>query len=290
MGKIEAQSIGRNQRALLLHMFAQDLPQRPVQQMGGGVIERDCGAAFAIDARLELVAHTDLAGLEHADVRKRGAELARVPDDEARRRAGECARVAHLAAAFGVERRMVQHHLAFLARQHPIDHGAVEYQGTDPTWTRQSIVPGEIRSSRQLNRFAEVRAELARGTRSDALRLHGRIETRLVDGKPALACDIRRQIEREAIGIVQSEHRLARNHRGFQLRGGRVQQGHAGCQGLGESALFLRENLRSTRLAAHELGVIRTHLAHQGHHQLVKERLRLAELVTMTDGAANDAP
>ena len=53
-------------------------------------------------------------------------------------------------------------------------------------------------------------AELARGARALALRLHRLLEARLVDGEPALARDVGRQVHREAVGVVELEDRVAR--------------------------------------------------------------------------------
>jgi hypothetical protein len=133
MREIETQSICGDQRAFLLHMLAEHFSQRCVQQVRRGVIERDGRAALGIDLRLDFIADSKLAGLEHADVRERRADLLRVAHREAcgaslRRASAEDAGIADLTAAFRVERRMVEHHLPFLAGCSAIDHGAVENQ------------------------------------------------------------------------------------------------------------------------------------------------------------------
>ena len=56
MAEVEAQAIGRDHRTRLLHVRAEHLAQRPVQDVGGGVIAADAVAAHAVDRGLHLVA------------------------------------------------------------------------------------------------------------------------------------------------------------------------------------------------------------------------------------------
>ena len=65
MGEIEAQTIGRDQRAFLRDMVAENLAQSLVKQMRGGMIGADGGAALVIDVEFERHAELDLAVLDH---------------------------------------------------------------------------------------------------------------------------------------------------------------------------------------------------------------------------------
>ena len=49
VAEVEAQAIGGDQRALLLHVVAEHLAQGPVQEVGGGVVAADGVAAVAVD-------------------------------------------------------------------------------------------------------------------------------------------------------------------------------------------------------------------------------------------------
>ena len=49
MGEVEPQPVGRDQRALLRHVIAEHLPQRLVQEVGGGMICADGAAPLVID-------------------------------------------------------------------------------------------------------------------------------------------------------------------------------------------------------------------------------------------------
>ena len=61
VAEVEAQPVGRHQRALLLDVVAQHLAQGPVQQVGGGVVAADGVAALDVDGGGGLLAGHDLA-------------------------------------------------------------------------------------------------------------------------------------------------------------------------------------------------------------------------------------
>ena len=212
MREIEAQAIGRHQRPLLLDMFAQHLSQGGMQEMRGGMIQRDRLAAITVDFGRDLVSDAQLTRVEHSYMRERRAYLPRVPYREMCGRADQRAGITYLTAAFRIKRCVIQHDLPFLPRPHGLNHRSVENQRRDFTLACQTIVSGKLSLPGQLDGLPQINAELTRGAGPAALRVHGRIETRLIDRQTALACDIRRQIEREAIGIVKPEDRLAGNH------------------------------------------------------------------------------
>ena len=61
VAEVEAQPVGGDQRALLLDVLAQHLAQRPVQQVGGGVVAADGVAALDVDGGGDQLAGLDLA-------------------------------------------------------------------------------------------------------------------------------------------------------------------------------------------------------------------------------------
>ena len=68
VAEIEAQAIRCYERALLLHVVAEDLAQRPVQDVRAGVIAPDRVAAGDVDGRHRLLAGRDLAFDDAGDV------------------------------------------------------------------------------------------------------------------------------------------------------------------------------------------------------------------------------
>src|ERR1019366_5675174 len=163
MREIEAQAIRRNQRSLLLNMFAQHLSQGGMQEVRGGVIQRNRRAAITVDLSIDLVSDAQLTRVEHSHMRERQAYLPRVPHRESCSRAGQRARITYLTAAFRIKRRVIQHDLPFLPRPHGVDYRAVENQRRDFTLACQTIVSGKQSLPGQLDGLPQISAEPARG-------------------------------------------------------------------------------------------------------------------------------
>ena len=72
MREVEAQPVGRDQRALLRHVIAQHLAQRLVQQMRGGMVLADGGAARVIDLQQQRIADLQRALLHRDEMRRTG--------------------------------------------------------------------------------------------------------------------------------------------------------------------------------------------------------------------------
>src|SRR5260370_13510049 len=111
MRKIESQPVGGHQRTLLLDMRAENLPQCGVQQVSGGMIERDGFSTLNVDLRGHHIAYMQFTAFEHPDMGKRCAYLLGVAHGKPRPGALEDARIADLAAAFRIERCVVEDHL-----------------------------------------------------------------------------------------------------------------------------------------------------------------------------------
>ena len=85
LAEIEAQAVGRHQRALLGDVIAEAAAQRLVQQMGGGVVGAQRRAARAVDAHLQRIADGDAALGHRAQMDMEIAELLLgVVDDDLR--------------------------------------------------------------------------------------------------------------------------------------------------------------------------------------------------------------
>ncbi len=116
--EVEAQVAGIDQRARLLHVRAQHIAQRGVQQVRAGMVAHGRVADVGIDHRVDFVANMNrllgddamrahaLHGIGHAlDLGDDGVVVVGV----------EPANVANLSAGIGVERGVVEHDLAALA-------------------------------------------------------------------------------------------------------------------------------------------------------------------------------
>ena len=107
MREVEAQLVGIDQRAGLMHRTAEHVAQRVMQDVGRGMIEARGVAAEAIDFELDARAAGEVGGVaaqDAPDMNDRAFGFARVGHFEKRARCGlDNAAVADLAAAFGIE-------------------------------------------------------------------------------------------------------------------------------------------------------------------------------------------
>ena len=216
------------------------------------------------------------------------AELARVGHDEPRIPGDEHAAVADLAAALGVERRRVEDHLALLARAQCLHRILAAEKCHDAAAAALVLVAGEGGLALDRDAGAQVDPELARRPRPGPLLLHRRLEPGLVDREATLARDVVRQVHREAEGVVQAEDRLARNLLARQLADRAVEQRHALRERLGEALLFLLQHALDVRALRAQLGIRVAHFLVERGHDLVEERLALAEHEAVADRAADD--
>ena len=110
MSEVEAQLVGIDERARLMHRTAEDIAQRVVQDVGRGMIEHRSVAPQPIDLELDARAACEVAGVtaqNASDVNDRTFSLARI------RYFKQCARyglnhaaISDLPAAFGIEGRL----------------------------------------------------------------------------------------------------------------------------------------------------------------------------------------
>ena len=116
---VEAQPVGRHQRALLRDVLAEMAAQRLVQQMGRRMVGAQLGAADRVDGHDDVVADLELAlldlgvmGMQVADASSARRAIAASPLAPTKRPVSPM-----LAAGFGIERRLVGHDPAGLARR-----------------------------------------------------------------------------------------------------------------------------------------------------------------------------
>ncbi len=107
---VEAQAVGRVEAALLRHVVAEAAAQGLVQQMRRRVVGADVGAPDMIHFGQHRRTGRDLAFGYAADMDEQVAQLLlRIGDVDAEAGAADGAGIAHLPAALGIERRLVEH-------------------------------------------------------------------------------------------------------------------------------------------------------------------------------------
>jgi hypothetical protein len=214
----------------------------------------------------------------------RGLDLQGVLDKDARDRIAQLAGVADLAARLGIERRVVEHDDRVVAGARDLDRAAVDIERDD-----LCAVVGERVVAVERRVGAAVREplgdlELRCCARLFTLPAHRRLEAGGVDRDAALAADIGRQIEREAVGVVQLERELAAQRAfrpaGRLAFGSGTQLGQFGLEdlhpvrdGLEEAFLLLLQHIGRALLVAPQLRIGLTHFGREVGDELVEERL-----------------
>ena len=109
LGVVEAEVIGRDERAGLSDVVAEDLAQGRVEQVRGRVVARRVLPSRAVDDRLHLLANFDVPSRYATNVRDHIAEGTSIGHLDLGDGSAQNAGVSHLPAAFGVERRLIEH-------------------------------------------------------------------------------------------------------------------------------------------------------------------------------------
>ena len=184
---------------------------------------------------------------------------------------------------------MVQHHLAGFARFQTLHLRPIANKSHDRASGCGVFIATEIDAAFQFHGVTQVYAELARRTGAVALRFHGGREAGFVDGEAAFTCHVRSEVHGETVGVVQLEYGFAGDSSAFQRRNGAFEQGHAVDQCFGEALFFLAQHPGHVVASRAQFRVGLAHDSVEICHQVREERLRLAQLVAVTNGATNDA-
>ena len=124
---------------------------------------------------------------------------------------GDDAAVGDLAARLGVQSRLGEDHLDDLARARAIDGHAVDQDAEHGRLGLEVGVPGEdglalgpqVAIDARVGELALARPRVR--LRARPLLLHEGVERGAVDGEARLLRDLERQVDREAVGVVQEE-------------------------------------------------------------------------------------
>ena len=238
-----------------------------------------------VDLGVRARAHGDLAFAHGAAVHDEpGDRRLHVGDVDDVPVAADPAGVGLLAAALGVERGAVEDHLDGRARARRGHPDAVDDEPDDLRLGHQVGVAEERGAARGVEHGAVGRAVgvavLVRGgvgLGPAALLGHQRAEALLVDGQPGLGGHLQREVDREAVGVVQLERLVAGQLGGARLpgRGGRAFEDlRAGGERLEEGLLLDPHDGGDALEVGGELRVGRGHgvahdLGERGQHRLV---------------------
>ena len=288
--EVEAQSIGCDERARLLDVRAQNLPERGVEQVRRGVIAPDRIAARGVDRRGDVVACRQPAvgdtDLVHA--RPAGRDPRHVLDTGSCGRTGQRAGVGHLAAGLDIERRARQHDKARLAlsQRLRLPTRFVE-QRDDLRIFRcrcriavEHVRGGEQRRTGSVAGVSEavdlLRLERAGRPSALALDLHGAVEPLAIDGQTALGGQVLDEVDRHTQRVVEAEHVLAGDDP--RSRRGAIEHLLESGEAVGQhrvETLFLGSHRPDDGVAVRaQLGVDASHLGDQDVDEAVQTPAR----------------
>ena len=224
-GVVEAEIVGRDERPGLLRRRAGDVAQGAVEEVRGGVVAHRPGAPLGVDdGRDGLTDPQPPVERSAMDDEAAGRALGVLHGEERRAAAGlrELAAVADLAAALGVERRPVQDHLGLAVAGQLVVGDAVADDRDDGRLGRRRLVAEEGRvAGAPEDRLVErqqlgVAGQLGLAAAAAPLALlgEGGLEARPVDAHAVLGRQLDRQVDREAVRVVELEGDVAGEDRG----------------------------------------------------------------------------
>ena len=250
-----------------------------------------------VDGELDGIAHLDRPGLDQSDMRVQPSErLGRVADRDAQALiCGDRPGIAHLAAAFTVERRLVGQHghcLArmgfadFLAVPDQRDHHALAHIGSVAGKLGRAFAFGNIEPHFAVGGLAGA---LPRRARCGLLLRHCGFEACPVDRYAARAQRVLGQVIGEAERVIELERRLAGQAVArAQIARFLVEQAQAVRQSAAELHFLAQQGFLDQRLRAAQLRESLPHLGNERAHQPVHQRLFCAEQMRVAHRAAHD--
>src|SRR3546814_410047 len=143
-----------------------------MQQVGCRMVERSGLAHGRIHSRLDIRTYVQRAAVDDAVMQECAAGLAGIADIETQALCRQIATVTNLAAGLCIERRLIEHHDAFLASAQAVDHHAFLEQRKHLTGTGCALVTEEARFAFHFYQAVVVHAEGTGRTRTLTLRLH----------------------------------------------------------------------------------------------------------------------
>src|SRR5690606_34075003 len=242
MREVEAQPVGRDQRALLGDVGAQHRAQHGMQQMSGRMVQHGGLPGSGVDPRRHRLALSQPALAQSPEVAVGIAVFDGVLDLELDAVGQQQPPVADLAAGLGIERRAFQHHHAALAGFQRADAAAVAVEADDLALVFQLLVAGEFGAAGHRAGGDVFALELAGRAGALPLRLHLALEAGHVEAQAPLAGNVVGEIDREPVGVVQLEHHFARNGLALEVAQRLVEQLDALLEGLAETLFLLPEH------------------------------------------------
>ena len=216
VGEVKAKAVGSHQGAGLVHVVAQDLLEGGVQQVGGRVVAANELATAVVNRGGHDLAQAELALVDHAHVRDQLVVVLGIVDADGAREGLQLAGVANLAAHLAVEGGLVQHDLHLVALDGVVHGLAVLHDGDHAAAAGAVLlVANELGLGNAVVEGGPDVVEGAPGVAIGALAgallllLHCLVEGVHVNLVAAVARNLAREVNGEAVGVVQLEGNVA---------------------------------------------------------------------------------
>ena len=297
MGKVKAEEVRLHQRARLMHMLAQHVPQRLLQQVGRAVSASDGGTALLVIGSPDRIAQLQYTAYEFSGVHDLAAlVLLHVADLKFHTLRAQAAVIGHLAAHFGVQDRAVKNHDGLRPCGDLLSHFAVCHNGQYLGLNALVIVSVKHRLRDLFSEGDACPAQITqRGTGltgAGPLLLHVLLEAVLVHGHTFIGAHLNGQIDGEAIGVVELESvRAGEGILPFCLMFGQKLRKdlHAGVNGLGKVLFLGLYHTGDIGLLFPKFGILALVFMDHRVDDLIEERFIHAQELAMTGGAAEKA-
>jgi hypothetical protein len=203
--------------------------------------------------------------------------------------------VANLTTGFGIERGAFEHHHG-AGTSGDLGHRlALLKQTSHAHGFGRALIAGERLCGAQRAqglarngmRGIDV-GEMAGRTRLFALRVHGRFIGRHINRETTLASNVRCEVDREAVGIVELEGHVTRNGGAAQIRNGGLKNFETLVEGLCKALFFLLEDFDDAPGTLMQLRKGAAHFAIQRRHQLVEKCVAETQFVPVAQRAPHD--
>ncbi len=196
--------------------------------------------------------------------------------------------VPRLPTGLGVERRAIQHQHNFLALRGTGNTLAILENGKHSRIAHQAAVTQKRCLPVEIEFDIGIHFKIGGRAGALALGVHRRFKAIHIQRQVLLTGDIRSEVNREPIGVIEAEDRFTGNLAALEPLQIRFENTHALIQRFGKLLFFRQQRLLNLRLTLTQLRVSLAHFRGQSVDQFVEERAFCPQLIAVARRAAND--
>ena len=176
-----------------------------------------------------------------------------------------------LTTAFCVESRLVEHQNSFIASVQLLNFFTTYKQSFHCASIFQRLVTEEAGFTVEFQTFAIIRREVTRSACCFTLFLHRNVEAVFINLQVTFTRHIRRQVEREAVGVVEFERCLTRNRVTAHVCNRIVENRHPFIERFSKLLFFNTQYFLNMLRQINQFRIGLAHLLTKGRNQLIEE-------------------